>query len=302
MIGDLPARNRVPAGEETENGLKSRLRDVRWRLRRITTGVHYGRSVLEQAPILFGNSVPKSGTHLLVQVLLAFPRIGPAVDPGKGPILTFVSSTGRQRSPAELLKELNALSPGDLGFGHVISSPEIMERWCQPGVAHFFILRDPRDVVVSHAFFIADKAQDNVHHAYYQSLSSLDERLQVSILGRPDWEGDFPTIRQRFEAYLGWLECPWVCCLRFEDFITQRSESLAKMLDYAGERGFKLSVSRQQAIQTLADAIDPGRSNTFRAGRIGDWQKHFTGEHKRLFKEVSGDLLVRLGYEKDANW
>jgi hypothetical protein len=28
----------------------------------------------------------------------------------------------------------------------------------------------------------------------------------------------------------------------------------------------------------------------------------FSEEHKQLFKDVAGDLLVRLGYEKDNDW
>jgi hypothetical protein len=34
----------------------------------------------------------------------------------------------------------------------------------------------------------------------------------------------------------------------------------------------------------------------------GGWREFFTEEHKQLFKDVAGDLLVRLGYEKDNNW
>ena len=30
--------------------------------------------------------------------------------------------------------------------------------------------------------------------------------------------------------------------------------------------------------------------------------KRFKEEHKKVFKDVAGDLLVRLGYEKDKNW
>ena len=49
-------------------------------------------------------------------------------------------------------------------------------------------------------------------------------------------------------------------------------------------------------------SIDPKRSPTFRSGKAGGWQEAFTEEHKRLFKEVSGDLLIELGYEKDHGW
>ena len=64
-------------------------------------------------------------------------------------------------------------------FGHIIAIPEIRQEWKQEKVAHFFMLRDPRDVVVSHAYYIADKAVQNVHHEYYRSLPSLDDRMRA---------------------------------------------------------------------------------------------------------------------------
>ncbi len=48
--------------------------------------------------------------------------------------------------------------------------------------------------------------------------------------------------------------------------------------------------------------IDPHRSPTFRKGKIGGWRESFTDEHKHLFKEIAGDLLIRLGYEADFDW
>lgn len=284
------------------------LRLARWRVRRVYAGLLYGKNTLHRTPILFGNSFPKSGTHLLAQVLHAFPSIGPAVDRGMGPVLTFVPETGRRRSAQEILGDLRPLRAGDLCFGHVIADPEIVAYMNRQPVAHFFILRDPRDVVISHAFFLADKAVDHVHHAYYQELTTLDDRIRASIAGRPGWEekknhaGDFPGIGARFQPYLDWLVQPGVLVLRFEDFILSRPQALSRLLDYAEQRGFRTRVSREQAVETLTRAIDPKSSFTFRGGRVGDWQKHFTAEHKELFKCCAGDLLVRLGYEESNDW
>lgn len=279
------------------------LRIGRWRLRRVIARARYGRGRLARTPLLFGNSFPKSGTHLLTQVLEAFPRIGPGVVQGMGPVLTFEPQTGRQRSVTELARDLAPLGPGDISFGHVIATPETMSYLCTAEVAHFFLFRDPRDVAVSHAFYVTDKAGDHVHHAYYtDALSNTEERIRVSILGRPELGSAFPDIGARFRLYQGWLACPWVCPLRFEDFIRDRQTTLATMLDYARERGLELSVPQERALEILAAAIDPGRSPTFRSGKIGDWAAHFTPEHKQLFIEVAGDLLIQMGYEKDYDW
>jgi hypothetical protein len=307
MIGKVLRENLPP-------GVGRVLRLARWRARRAYAGLRYGRATLQRTPILFGNSFPKSGTHLLAQVLQAFPMIGPAVDRGMGPILTFVPESGHKRSVQEILADIQALRAGDFCFGHVIADPEIIDTMNRQTVAHFFILRDPRDVVISHAFFLADKAVDHVHHTYYKELASLDERINASIIGRPDWadtehrggkepfEGDFPDIGARFQPYLDWLSQPGVLVLHFEDFIQDRPAALARVLDYAEGRGFQTRVDREQAFEILTKAIDPKSSFTFRGGRVGDWQKHFTAEHKDLFKRCAGDLLIRLGYENGDDW
>jgi len=74
------------------------------------------------------------------------------------------------------------------------------------------------------------------------------------------------------------------------------------MLDEVEKTGYKIPTPREHAISTLVEAIQPKKSHTFRAGKTGGWREFFTEEHKRLFKDVAGDLLVRLRYEKNNDW
>lgn len=278
------------------------LRYGRWQWRRFLTATRYGYTRLAHSPIIFGNSFPKSGTHLLAQILLAFPKIGPAVDPGMSPILTFIPSTGKRRQAEEILRDLKRFRAGDIGFGHITADQDIIQGWQNDALAHFFIIRDLRDVALSHAFYIHDKATTNIHHLYYRELPDLESRIRVSIVGRPELGELFPNIRERFNLYSGWLENPQVCLVRFEDLILNRHRALEYILDFVIRRGFPLCCSREQAIEILAQAIDPQRSFTFRRGQVGEWRQHFTEEHKALFKETAGELLIQLGYEQDQNW
>ena len=45
---------------------------------------------------------------------------------------------------------------------------------------------------------------------------------------------------------------------------------------------------------------DPG--SHYRKGAPGDWIHHFTAEHRQYFKKRYNDVLLKLGYERDANW
>jgi hypothetical protein len=177
----------------------------------------------------------------------------------------------------------------------------VLERVCTPAFVPYFIYRDPRDVVVSHVFYVTDMEPNHVHHAYYQTLPDFDARLKTSILGIPDSVAEFPDITGRFAPYIGWLDRPEVLNLHFEDFIHDRQATLNRIIDHFLAR-VPLSVSQSSILEYLETSINPKKSPTFRSGKTGEWKKHFTDEHKAIFKEIAGDLLVKLGYESSYDW
>jgi hypothetical protein len=90
--------------------------------------------------------------------------------------------------------------------------------------------------------------------------------------------------------------------LRFEDLILQREKAIGRILDHLAARGSVPWLERRVAIERLAAAIRPHASGTFRKGQPGEWRQHFTGRNVEHFKQATGDLLPRLGYEKDGLW
>jgi hypothetical protein len=276
---------------------------LRRRYRRFVQLLRYRRHTLAGIPILFANSFPKSGTHLLTQVLSGFSKLGPAVDSGMPAIVTFVGHTGRQRSEDEILADLKSLLPGDIAYGHIHAYSKTMDFLGQDGVAAFFIYRDPRDVVLSHVHYVTEIEQRHIHHRYYtEVLQSFNERLRTSITGLSDSNNPFPDIKARFEPYLGWLDQSDVLSLQFERFMNDRYKTLCQIYDHAVKRGFPESSERDEAINILNMSINPRRSPTYRSGKTGAWRTQFDEQNKRLFKELTGDLLFRLGYEKDNDW
>ncbi len=272
----------------------------RWQLRRAQMTLRYGNPV---RPVLFANSFPKSGTHLLTQILDGFSQLGPFAITGLPAVTMYDGPTGDPRPMNEIVRALKRMRPGDIGYGHLHAEPEIVAALCRPGVAPYFVLRDPRDVVVSHVFYVTEIEPNHAHHRYYvEELPDFDARLKVSILGRPEFENPFPDIAERLAPYLGWLERSEVLTVRFEEFMQDRTAALGRVFDHAVTHGFEYKGSKAQAVQTLSDQIAPERSPTFRKGKVGGWQAHFTPAHKDLFKQVTGDMLVRLGYAQDMDW
>lgn len=252
-------------------------------------------------PILLGISFPKSGTHLLDQILLGFNRVAPFSLHVHSMFANYDGETGRKRGAAETLAWLRSLSPRDVASAHLFSLPEAVEYVCTPAFVPYFIFRDPRDIVVSHVFYVTDMEPNHVQHNYFASLPDFDARLKTSILGRPAAEAEFFDIGTRFQPYSTWLDQPTVMPIRFEDLINDRAATLNRIVDHFLAR-VPLQAPRQLILDSLESSINPSRSPTFRSGKTGEWKKHFTTEHKKIFKDVAGDLLVKLGYEKNSDW
>jgi hypothetical protein len=189
-----------------------------------------------------------------------------------------------------------------IGWGYLEATPENVVFLCQPGRVNYFIYRDPRDMLISHVHFATDMYEDHGMHVHYKSLPDFDARLKVAITGIEQGGLKMVGVRERYDGVLQWLGQPHVMCVRYEDLVGKRDATLAAMMDTVERTGYRLPFPREKALGVLSQAIQPRRSRTFRSGKAGGWREYFTPEHKRLFLDVAGDLLVKLGYEKNDNW
>jgi sulfotransferase 6B1 len=259
------------------------------------------RLSFDEAPAVFGNSKPKSGSHLLLQILNGFTQIMPYRYVDAEPVRTIKRDGGR-RSTDDVQVDLRSIPQGVIGWGYIEAAPQIVAFLCRPERVNYFIYRDPRDMLVSQVFFATDMHEEHGMHEYYNSLPDFSERLKVAIRGIERDGLYMVSVRQRYEGVFEWLEQKHVMPIRFEDLINNRDVTLNAMLDEVEKTGYKIPTARPQALSALVEAIQPGRSHTFRSGKTGGWREHFTDEHRALFKEVTGDLLLRLGYEKNNDW
>jgi len=255
-----------------------------------------------RTPAVFGNAMPKSGSHLVYQILKGITQVAPYRYVEALPV-RMITGEGRQRSKDEILDDLTGIKPGTMGWGYLRSYPEYIRFFEEhPDMISFFVYRDPRDQLISSIFYAVDIHLEHAQHEYYTGIS-MDERIKTEILGRdePDLL-HLPNVRQHYDEYLRWLDCPEVLCLRFEDLINDKDRSLSKILDHLERGSFRIPTDRESALAIIKEAIQPKKSATFRKGKSGGWREHFTEEHKQLFKETAGDLLIKLGYEENNDW
>jgi hypothetical protein len=274
---------------------------IRWQGRRASAGIKWGTGDLAKMPAVYGNSMPKSGSHLIIQILEGLVELGPFIDTGMPPVNRHEDNSILPED--QIVRRIDQLRSGDIAYGYLPAREPYLSALTRPEIAMMTVFRDPRDTIVSHVFYATDMHQGHNMHKYYtENLHTMEERIHAAILGVDRPESPLTAIAKKYEAYLPWLDQKGVLSLRFEELILNREASLNGILDFLAGRGFEPKISRAEAVAHLTAAIQPKKSGTFRKGQPGNWREHFTPANIALFKEQTGDLLVRLGYEKDRDW
>lgn len=248
-------------------------------------------------PPLLVNSVPKSGTHLLQQVV--------SVLPGSKDWGNFWASqpsfTLKERSGEDMAKRIMEVAPGELVCGHLFYSDAVCEALEERNVISLFVYRDPRDVAVSEAYYLANMNKWHRMHREYKRAPEKD-RLLLSICGskqRPDLQ---PDIRERYEKYVRWINHPSVYAVSFEDLVSGDKPRIVRDIISHIDSRTSMELNVDALTEQALEAIQPKRSHTFRKGESGGWRRDFDDRAKSIFKEVTGDLLVSLGYETSSDW
>lgn len=156
----------------------------------------------DKMPKILVNSLPKSGTHLLLQIILGIP----------GMIIT----------PAWIVeeKDLKLFTPGSVGPGHLIYSAEQVNLLKNNNIKTVFISRYLRDVAVSLVHFVMlNKWGNHPWTPYLKDQANHDDRLMTMIKGvklTPAEQKKYgvhhiPSIREFSENKLGWIKEPTIC-------------------------------------------------------------------------------------------
>lgn len=285
------------------------------RFRRITVPAYRLAAramVFNPEPRVLLNGMAKTGTHLLSSLLKNLPRM---MFSGRHYSLAEFSRSSDKMRIGEvpedvdwerLRKTMATVNNGQFMTSHFPGLQEIFEILQELNFRTVVIVRDPRDVVVSSAFFITKLHRHDLHERFNIEMDNMSARLMSCIQGLPaDHNGlGMESIGHRVSKYLGWQYAPDSYVCRFEDLAgshgggsDQRQVSEVRAITEQVGRPLNAEEAKRVAHKTWSVT-----SPTFRKGTIGDWRTHFEPEHKAAFKKLAGHALIELGYEKDMDW
>ncbi|MDJ0949868.1 MAG: sulfotransferase domain-containing protein [Alphaproteobacteria bacterium] len=167
----------------------------------------------------------------------------------------------------------------------------------------FYILRDPRDIVVSWYYSAKNS------HGLIDPIPRLREQLKRSA-----FEDGMIFIIDELESW-GFFDCqrswvteaqhdPAVRIFRYEDMARNEATFLKELFKYLGislDAESFASLCQRHAFERYAGGRRKGQedpSSHYRSGVTGGWTEKFNDRIQTYFRETTGDLITALGYSE----
>lgn len=185
-----------------------------------------------------------------------------------------------------------------------------------PAYVGSHMIRDPRDITISAYFYhlwcheewchISREEYDGMSYQEYLNSLSKDEGILFEMTNNLE-KGH--TTGSVIEDISRWNYFnPQIIELKYEDVILNPRDCFVRIFKKYGFDGKEtkkaLKIIEKYSFQGRTGrklGVEESKSH-MRKGIPGDWQNHFTEDHKYEFKRQYGDILIMLGYEKDKKW
>jgi len=165
----------------------------------------------------------------------------------------------------------------------------------------FFVLRDPRDIVVSWYYsVIYSHVPRGTIPVHREKLGKLD--LQEGFRYSMDWLNNYGL----FSGQRSWVEArnrgSRVKIFRYEDLAKDNKSFLASLLEFLEvnlPQGEFEELYSRHSFEALSSGRKSGEEDVeshLRKGTAGDWIERFDSETVAYFNQLTGDLALVLGY------
>ncbi|WP_456370376.1 sulfotransferase family protein [Thermodesulfatator atlanticus] len=164
---------------------------------------------------------------------------------------------------------------------HVRAIPKIKQVY--PDSKLIAVYRDGRDFVISHRHYAKNMG---LAWSFEESVLLWKEMIELQL-----------RYQQEFNL--------WTCS--YEDMLNNSRKIAQNILNFLG-LSYNDQVLNNMINKSSFEFITGrkrGQANSksfYRKGVSGDWKNYFSLKEKETFKKLAGDLLIKLGYEKDFDW
>lgn len=210
-------------------------------------------------------SVPKAGGHLFAQMTES-QEAAFLVRDQRGP--------GQQFMAAQQIRDRLRGMSGNV-WGHVPYHPALAPV-VESAETALLLVRDPRDIIVSHAHYVARKRNSALDYAIGKvRLSKIPFEQRVGFL--------IASMGPVFARFDMWRRMPFVQVFRYEEYQRDPEGTMERLgaLGYGAVDGMRARAKIH--------------SYTFRKGAIGDWETEFTGRQKAKAERLFGEIIDRWG-------
>lgn len=226
-------------------------------------------------------SIPKAGTHLIIELLGAFGyRGGGECQPhARAGFWHFLEFTNSHTQATDFFGDTVRRAP----LGNLL----------HPFAYHpsVFIYRNPLDIVASETVYYSEF--DSSPHASYLGMLTDKERL-LRLIDDPWLLG---SIRDRVRRFAAWLDFGCVLPVSYEELVgAEGGGSEAAQHDLVWSLMLRLHVPGRPA-DFAAQVFNP-EAATFRSGQIGGHERRFTAAAWEKFRALPQDFMQVFGYSE----
>lgn len=191
-----------------------------------------------------------------------------------------------------------------------------LDKICSEECEIVVLMRDPRDIINSFYWHTIQEAQNPSEHIY--NIMKGYTRFYGE-----NYAFNWPSANKLLDIYLEAMGRPHTHIIRFEDLYHDAPSAYKKLFGslnlyphpfiditeqdihhavFLGSFEYQTQGLRKRGDNHTSRLKGEHSGISCRKGIVGDFRSSFTPEAIAYFKQMTGDKLIRLGYENNENW